>query len=71
MDPGVDALLVQNIKGERCAIEVYKKLLAYVRGKDMVTGHLIRHILQEELEHEQDLEDIQHDIQRFRQNYKK
>lgn len=65
-DPGVDALLDQNIKGERCAIAVYKKLLDFVKGKDIITGHLIRHILQEEIEHEQDLEDIQNDIINFR-----
>ena len=62
----VDRLLDQNIKGERCAICVYQKILDYVRGKDMITGHIIRHILQEEVEHEQDLEDIQRDIADFR-----
>ncbi len=67
-DPGVEALLEQNIKGERCAIEVYTKLLDYVRGKDMITGHLIRHILEEELEHEQDLEDLVQDIEHFRKS---
>ena len=56
----------QNLKGERCAIAVYKKLLDFVKGKDMITGHLIRHILEEEIEHEQDLEDIQNDIAHFR-----
>ena len=65
-DPSVDRLLDQNIKGERCAICVYQKILDYVRGKDMITGHIIRHILQEEVEHEQDLEDIQRDIADFR-----
>ena len=65
-DPGVDALLDQNLKGERCAIVIYKKLLDYVKGKDMITGHLIRHILEEEIEHEQDLEDIRDDIENFR-----
>lgn len=65
-DPGVDALLDQNLKGERCAIAVYRKLLDFVKGKDMITGHLIRHILEEEIEHEQDLEDIQSDIAHFR-----
>lgn len=65
--PGVDELLEQNITGERCAIMVYQKLLDYVRGKDMITGHIIRHILQEEVEHEQELEDIRDDIANFRQ----
>jgi bacterioferritin len=51
-------LLTQNIQGERCAIEVYAKLLDMVAGKDLVTEHLIREILEDELEHEQDLEDL-------------
>ena len=67
-DPCVEALLEQNIKGERCAIEVYKKLLDYVRGKDMITGHLVRHILEDELEHEHDLEDLVQDIEHFRKS---
>lgn len=65
-DPGVDSLLDQNLKGERCAICVYNKLLDYVKGKDMITGHMIRHILEDEIEHEQDLEDIQKDIANFK-----
>ncbi len=65
-DPSLDVILDQNIKGERCAIAVYKKILDHIRGKDMITGHLIRHILQEEVEHEQDLEDIQKDIAVFK-----
>lgn len=65
-NPSVDALLEQNLQAERCAIAVYQKILDYVRGKDMVTGHLIRHILQEELEHEHDLQSICEDIALFR-----
>lgn len=65
-DPGVNELLDQNLKGERCAICVYNKILDYVRGKDMITGHIIRHIMQDEVEHEQDLEDIQKDIENFK-----
>jgi bacterioferritin len=51
-------LLAQNIQGERCAIEVYGKLLNMVAGKDPITEHLVREILEDELEHEQDLEDL-------------
>lgn len=69
-NPGVDALLEQNIQGERCAIAVYKKILDFVRGKDMITGHIIRHILQEEVEHEQDLEDIWNDLSYFKHTHK-
>ena len=56
-------LLKQNLQGERCAIEVYNKLLKYVLNKDMITSHIIRQILQEEIEHEQELEDIGNDYQ--------
>ncbi len=57
-DPDGMMLLKQNIQGERCAIEVYQKLLDMVQGKDLVTEHLVREILEDELEHEQDLEDL-------------
>lgn len=57
-DPDATALLKQNLQAERCAIEVYAKLLEMVKDKDLVTKYLIREILEEELEHEQDLEDI-------------
>lgn len=57
-NPDAMHLLTQNIQGERCAIEVYAKLLDMVAGKDLVTEHLIREILEDELEHEQDLEDL-------------
>ena len=56
--PEAQTLLKQNIQAERCAIEVYQKLLEMVAGKDLVTEHLIREILEDELEHEQDLEDL-------------
>lgn len=65
-DPSACALLEQNLKGERCAIHVYNKILDYVNGKDLITSHLVRQILQEEEEHEQDLEDIQKDIDTFK-----
>lgn len=58
-DPDAAVLLKQNIQGERCAIEVYQKLLEKVAGKDRITEHLVREILEDELEHEQDLEDLQ------------
>ncbi len=57
-DPDGVTLLKQNIQGERCAIEVYQKLLEMVQGKDAITEHLVREILEDELEHEQDLEDL-------------
>ncbi len=59
-NPDALTLVAQNIQGERCAIEVYQKLLEMVQGKDAVTEHLVREILSDELEHEQDLEDLHH-----------
>ena len=57
-NPDAMHLLAQNIQGERCAIEVYEKLLNMVAGKDPITEYLVREILEDELEHEQDLEDL-------------
>lgn len=57
-DPDAQVLLKQNLQSERCAIEVYAKLLEMVKEKDLVTKYLIREILEDELEHEQDLEDL-------------
>ncbi len=60
-DSDANALLKQNLQGERCAIEVYNKLLKQVLNKDMITAHIVRQILQEEIEHEQELEDLAKD----------
>lgn len=61
-DPDVRVLLAQNIKGEQCAISVYKKLTDFVKGKDIITYHLALEILEDEVEHEDDLENIVEDI---------
>jgi len=61
-NPHVEALLKQNIEGERCAIAVYNALAEYVKDKDPITYNLILEILEDEVEHEQDLEDIQRDF---------
>lgn len=70
-DPGLDAVLAQNIQAERCAIDVYAKILEYVRGKDMVTANTVRKIMQDEMDHEEDLEDIQDDIEDFKRGCSK
>ena len=62
-NPHVGKLLEQNIKGEQCAISVYKKLIDYTKDKDPVTYDIALQILQDEIEHEEDLEAIQEDIQ--------
>lgn len=54
----VKSLLKQNIEGERCAIDVYKKLLNFTKGKDEVTFQMVLDILKEEIEHEDELQKI-------------
>lgn len=61
-DPDTKKLVEQNIKGEQCAIAVYKKILDFVEGKDPITYHMILAILEDEVEHEEDLEAILADM---------
>ena len=61
-DPSVKAILKQNIKGEQCAIDVYKKLAEAVRATDVVTYHLALEIMKEAIEHEDDLEALLEDM---------
>lgn len=48
------------LDAERGAIEVYGKLVEFLRqgNGDPVTFHVIRHILQEEMEHEEEIETL-------------
>lgn len=62
-DEGVRKLLEQNIKGEQCAIDVYKKLADAVKDKDPITFHLVAEILEDEVEHEDDLEALVEDME--------
>ena len=50
------------MKGERCAIDVYKRLLDTTRDKDEVTSKIVLEILDDEVEHEADLQTILEDI---------
>jgi len=61
-DPNVKALLNQNIKGEQCAISVYKKIIDYTKYKDPVTYDMALKILEDEIMHEEDLEAMKEDI---------
>jgi len=61
-DPNTVALLKQNIKGEQCAIETYKKILDFVKDKDPITYHMVLEILEDEVEHEEDLESLLSDM---------
>ena len=61
-DPSVKKILEQNIKGERCAIEVYKNMLEIIKDKDPITYHIIVEILEDEVEHEDDLQTLLEDL---------
>ena len=62
-DPFVLTLLEQNIKGEQCAIGIYKQLLDLTREKDPVTYNVVLTILQQEVEHEEDLQALLEDYE--------
>ncbi|MCF3653656.1 MAG: bacterioferritin [Aigarchaeota archaeon] len=54
------AVVKAIIEAEGCAIEAYDKILKWLKevGPDPITFHVIRHILQEEVEHEDLFETI-------------
>ena len=62
-DPNTKTLLIQNIKGEQCAIETYVKILDFVKGKDPITEKTILEILEDEVEHEEDLQAMLEDME--------
>jgi bacterioferritin len=62
-NPDTSALLAQNVKGERCAIGAYTKILKFLKGsEDYISFNMVRKILQDEVKHEEDLENLQEDI---------
>ncbi len=61
-DPYVSVLLDQNIAGEQCAIDTYKKLMDATKDKDMVTYNMALTILEQEVEHEEDLQSLKEDL---------
>lgn len=63
VDPYVEAILNQNIKGEQCAIRVYSDLLDITRTADPVTYNIILQILSQEVEHEEDLTALKEDLE--------
>ncbi|WP_022671220.1 ferritin-like domain-containing protein [Hippea alviniae] len=62
-NPVVEEILRQNIKGEQCAISVYKSLLEITHMKDPITYNLALQILEDEVEHEEDLQSLMEDFQ--------
>jgi bacterioferritin len=71
VDPYVEVILEQNLKGERCAIQRYKEIADFTNGKDHTTHQMATTILNEELEHEQDIEDWLNDLKRMKDDLKK
>ncbi len=66
-DPYVEAILQQNLNGERCAIDRYQKLASFTAGKDHATHQMAVKILNDELEHEDDIETWMNDIRRMKE----
>jgi len=65
-DPGVEALLGQNIEAERCAIKVYKEIMDLTKDADPITYQLALQIMTDEVTHEEDLEALFEDIERMK-----
>lgn len=63
VNPHVQDIVEQNIKGEQCAIEVYNRLLEMTKDKDIVTYNLAAEILEDEVEHEEDLQSLLEDME--------
>lgn len=62
VDPYVEEVLNQNIKGEQCAIRTYSYLLDVTREGDPVTYDIILQIISDEVEHEEDLVALKEDL---------
>jgi bacterioferritin len=70
-DPYIEAILEQNLNGERCAIQRYQEIAEFTAGKDFATHQMATTILNEELEHENDIEDWLTDLNRMKEEWKK
>lgn len=70
-NPYVEAILEQNLRGERCAIQRYQEIADFTNGKDHTTHQMAVTILNEEIEHEQDIEDWINDIDRMKEDLRK
>jgi bacterioferritin len=70
-DPYIEAILEQNLNGERCAIQRYQEIAEFTAGKDFATHQMATAILNEELEHENDIEDWLTDLNRMKEEWKK
>ncbi len=70
-DPYIEAILKQNLEGERCAIQRYEEIADFTNAKDHATYQMAITILNEELEHEHDIEDFLTDIERLKEDIRK
>lgn len=61
-DPAIKKILAQNIKGEQCAIQVYKDIADMTKDKDVTTYEMALEILKDEIEHEDDLQQLEEDL---------
>lgn len=61
-DRSVEALVEQNIEAERCAIDLYKRILDATREADEVTYDMAVKILADEQQHETDLRKFRADL---------
>ncbi len=71
VDPYIEVVLEQNLRGERCAIQRYKEIADFTNGIDHTTHQMATTILTEELEHENDIEDFITDIERMKEELRK
>jgi bacterioferritin len=71
VDPYIETILNQNLKGERCAINRYNEIASITAGKDYMTHQMATQILAEELEHENDIEAWITDIERLKEEIRK
>jgi len=70
-DPYIEAVLQQNLAGERCAIQRYEGIASFTQGKDFATYQMAITILNDEIEHENDIEDWINDIERLKDDIRK
>lgn len=71
VDPFVQIILEQNIKGEQCAIGVYEKLMELTKDADPVTYNIALQIITQEVEHEEDLQSLLEDLKMMFKHYGK
>ncbi|MBI5346736.1 MAG: ferritin [Chlamydiae bacterium] len=65
VDSAIIPIVNQNLRGERCAIVTYNKILKLTDRKDPVTFHLALDIIKDEIDHENDLEMILEDLKKM------